>query len=96
MDERIKTILEHMHEDAVDVTDFTSQAASFEDFSGNRLLRKGAVMSLLNIGELASHMPPDYIEAHWDVPWKGCVYLGPQSTARNRSVVGRLALGTNP
>jgi uncharacterized protein with HEPN domain len=70
MNERIKTILEHMLEDAVDVTDFTGQATSFEDFSGNRLLRKGVVMSLLNIGELASHMPPDYIEAHSDVPWK--------------------------
>ncbi|MDR1112040.1 MAG: DUF86 domain-containing protein [Deltaproteobacteria bacterium] len=37
------------------------------------MIRKAVVMSLLNIGELASHLPQDYIQTHDILPWKAMI-----------------------
>ena len=70
MNERIEMILEHMLEDAQDIIAFAKEAGSFEVFSKDMKTRKAVVMSLLNIGELANHLPHDYIVAYPEIPWK--------------------------
>ncbi len=70
MNERTDLILEHMLEDAQDVVDFTARAGSFDVFSQDTMIRKAIVMSLLNIGELANHLPAEYTSAHQEIPWK--------------------------
>ena len=73
MNERIESVLTHMLEDARDAVHFSKQAASFEVFYGDRMIRKAVIMSLLNIGELASHLPQNYIQTHDNVPWKAMI-----------------------
>ncbi len=73
MNERVDLILEHMLEDAQDVVDFAGRAGSFEAFSEDTMIRKAIVMSLLNIGELAHHLPVEYTGAHRDIPWKNMI-----------------------
>jgi len=70
MNEKTETILEHMLEDAKDVVAFCEKARSFEDFCQDAMIRKATVMSLLNIGELTSHLPEEYKNAHPEIPWK--------------------------
>jgi uncharacterized protein with HEPN domain len=73
MNGRIENILTHMLEDARDAVRFSRQAASFEVFCDDSMIRKAVVMSLLNIGELASHLPQDYILTHDILPWKAMI-----------------------
>jgi len=70
MNWRIKTILEHMLDDAQDVVAFSDEAGSIESFRQNTMIYKAVVMSLLNIGELAAHLPDEFIAAHEEIPWK--------------------------
>jgi len=67
---RTRDILEHMLEDAQDVISFSNQAGSFEIFSLNPLYRKAIVMSIINIGELAKHLPDDFKTQYNDIPWR--------------------------
>ena len=69
INERIQSILEHMLEDARDVLAFTEEAGSFELFCQDIKARKAVVMSLLNIGELANHLPVDYRNKNTQIPW---------------------------
>jgi uncharacterized protein with HEPN domain len=73
MNERVENILEHMLEDAQDVVALVEEAGSFEVFAQDMKLRKAVVMSLLNIGELASQLPFEYKSAHPEIPWKRMV-----------------------
>ena len=70
MNERTKVILEHMLENARDVVIFAEEAGSFKEFSEDVKTRKAIIMSLLNIGELANHLPKDFMDAHPDIPWR--------------------------
>ena len=70
MNERIRGILEHMLEDTQDVVSFTERVGSYESFCKDTMVRKAVVMSLLNIGELANHLPAEYTETHTEMPWK--------------------------
>jgi uncharacterized protein with HEPN domain len=62
-----------MLEDARDVMEFVREVASFEEFCDSNMVRKAVVMSLLNIGELAIHLPQDYIQTHNDMQWKAMI-----------------------
>jgi uncharacterized protein with HEPN domain len=70
MDDRLRTILEHMLEDANDAVKVVNIAESVEAFYGNMMWRKTVIMSLLSIGELASHLPKEFSSAHSDIPWR--------------------------
>jgi uncharacterized protein with HEPN domain len=70
MSARVKSLLEHMLEDAQDITTFYKEAGSFEAFSCDVKTQKAIVMSLLNIGELANHLPEQYREANPGIPWR--------------------------
>ena len=73
MNERIEAILEHMLEDAQDVVMFAEKAGSFDAFIRDKMLRKAIIMSLLNIGELANHLPVEYTNVHSEIQWKRMV-----------------------
>ena len=70
MDNRTENILGHMIEDAHDIVKFARMAASFEEFSSNSLYRKGIAMSIINIGELAKHLPDEFLATYREIPWK--------------------------
>ena len=70
MNEKVKTILEHMLEDAKDVITFSQTAGFLEEQRKNSLIKKGIVMSLLNIGELASKLPGEFTDKHSQIPWR--------------------------
>ena len=59
-----------MLEDALDVISFCGKAGSFESFSQDVLIRKATIMSLLNIGELTTHLPAEFKDTHPEIPWK--------------------------
>jgi len=73
MNERVESILEKMLEDAEDVIAFTKEAGSFEIFTQDIKTRKAVIMSLLNIGELASKLPSEYKAVHSSIPWKSMI-----------------------
>jgi len=70
MSDRVQVILEHMLEDAQDIVVFSKEIGSFEAFAQDMKTRKAVVMSLLNIGELANHLPADYTAAHPEISWR--------------------------
>jgi len=59
-----------MLEDAQDAVKFANEAGSADMLALNRLYRKAVVMSILNIGELAKHLPDDFKSVNSDIPWK--------------------------
>jgi uncharacterized protein with HEPN domain len=73
MSGRIESLLKHMLEDAQDAAMFAAKAASYEAFAGDALIRKAVVMSLLNLGELAAHLPIEFTQAHPEIPWKSMI-----------------------
>lgn len=73
MDERIRSILEHILEDAKDIIAFSQAVGTLEELRKNSLVKKGVVMSLLNIGELASKLPSEFTGEHSQVPWRSMV-----------------------
>ena len=70
MNTRVRTILEHMLEDANDAISFANEAGSLEKFTSDVKTRKAVVMSLLNIGELANHLPLDFTKNYNVLPWR--------------------------
>ena len=70
MNIRVRSILEHMLEDAQDAVKFAKEIGSVDAFSANKLYRKAVVMSILNVGELAKNLPQNYKLAHDEIPWK--------------------------
>ena len=70
MNPKVRGILEHMLEDAQDAINFASQAGSVEAFSKDKMICKAVVMSILNIGELAKHLPLEYKMKNSEIPWK--------------------------
>ena len=75
MNSRVKMILEHMLEDTKEAILFAEDAGSFEIFSKDIKTRKAVTMSLLNIGELASHLPVEFTSAHPELPWRDMVNM---------------------
>ena len=70
MNIRVRNILEHMLEDALDAMKFVEEVSTVEAFSTNKLYRKAVIMSILNIGELAKNLPDDFKSVHGHVPWR--------------------------
>ena len=73
MNEKTKNLLEHMMEDAQDVVSYIGNKSSYELFVKDAIVRKGIVMSLLNIGELVNHLPAEFTDAYPELPWKKMV-----------------------
>ena len=67
---RVRGILEHMLEDALDAQKFVEEIDTVEAFSANKLYRKAVIMSILNIGELTKSLPHDYKVLHSEIPWR--------------------------
>ena len=80
--ERIESILRHMKHDAEDAIRFAQLAGTYELFLNDELIRKGVVMSIINIGELTKQLPDDYKDAHAEIPWKQIAHM------RNHAVHG--------
>ena len=70
MDIRVRNILEHMLDDSLDVIKFVGEIGNANAFAANRLYRKAIIMSILNIGELAKHLPNEFKSTYNDIPWK--------------------------
>ena len=70
MNTRVRNILEHMLDDACDAMRFAREIGCVDAFTANRLYRKAVIMSILNIGELAKQLPPEFKLEHNEIPWK--------------------------
>lgn len=73
MNEKTRSILEHMLEDAKDIVDFSQAVGSLEELRNHSLTKKAIVMSLLNIGELASKLSEEFIDSHAQIPWRSMI-----------------------
>ena len=73
MNERVKSILEHMLEDAQDAVTFANELGSLDKLVKDVKTRKAIVMSLLNIGELVNQLPSEYKVANSEIPWKNII-----------------------
>lgn len=73
MNEKIRFILEHISEDAKDIITFLQSVDTLEELRKNSLIKKGVIMSLLNIGELASRLPKEFIDEHSQIPWRSMI-----------------------
>ncbi|NLB42671.1 MAG: DUF86 domain-containing protein [Clostridiales bacterium] len=73
MNDRIKAILEHMLEDAKDIVEFSYTASSLDALRKNSLIKKGIIMSLVNIGELSNKLPIEFTEKYSQIPWRSMV-----------------------
>jgi uncharacterized protein with HEPN domain len=70
MNIRTRNILEHILEDAHDAIGFANDVGSIDALTTSKLYRKAIVMSVLNIGELAKHLPHEFKSEHNEIPWK--------------------------
>jgi len=70
MNVKVRSILEHMLEDAADAAIFAKEAGSLDAFSSNKLYRKAIIMSILNIGELTKNLPQEFKTANSKMPWR--------------------------
>jgi len=59
-----------MLDDARDIVAFSDEAGSLESFRENTMIYKAIVMSLLNIGELSTHLSDEFTVSHPEIPWK--------------------------
>jgi uncharacterized protein with HEPN domain len=59
-----------MLDDVLDATNFAKTVESAEALVSQKMAQKAIVMSLLNIGELANHLPQEFIAAHPELPWR--------------------------
>jgi len=75
MNTRVKSILEHMLEDANDAILFINETKTLENFIKDKKTCKAVIMSLLNIGELANHLPADFTQNHKDLPWRDMINM---------------------
>ena len=73
MNAKVKSILEHMLEDAEDVVTFSKTVGSLDKLRKDSLVKKGIIMSLLNIGELASRLPKEFTDEYSQIPWRSMV-----------------------
>ena len=73
MNVKVRNILEHMLDDALDAVKFAEEIGSVDSFSSNPLYRKAVIMSILNIGELAKGLPQEYKSTYTEIPWKKIV-----------------------
>ena len=85
MNERINSILEQILEDAQDIIAFSQLAGTLEELRENSLIKKGVVMSLLNIGELASKLPKEFTDDHTQIPWNSII--GMRNFAGNMDII---------
>lgn len=70
MDIKVRTILEYMLDDALDVMQFVDEIRNVDAFAASRLYRKAVIMSILNIGELAKKLPQEFKSVYKEIPWK--------------------------
>jgi uncharacterized protein with HEPN domain len=70
MNTGVRSILEHVLDDAQDAIKFADEAGCIDVFSSNKMIYKAVIMSILNIGELVKHLPQEYKAAHTEIPWK--------------------------
>ena len=73
MNLKIKGVLEHMLEDALDAMQFAIDVGTPKALSTDKRNRKAIIMSILNIGELAKNLPPEYKSDHSEIPWKNII-----------------------
>jgi uncharacterized protein with HEPN domain len=85
MDSKERAILEHMFNEITFIESETN-AVPFEQFKDSELLKRGVVMALLNIGELANALDFDFYTEHSQVPWRDIIGL------RNAAAHGYFAL----
>jgi uncharacterized protein with HEPN domain len=64
-----------MLEDANDAISFVSEIDSLESFTKDIKTRKAVVMSLLNIGELANHLPSEFTQNYDELPWRDMISM---------------------
>jgi len=75
MNPKIRAILEHMLEDAIDAMQFAIDMGTPELLATDKRNRKAIVMSILNIGELAKQLPHEYRTQHNTIPWKNIIRM---------------------
>lgn len=64
-----------MLEDAQDAISYVKETGTMECFVRDKKTRKAVVMSLLNIGELANHLPREFIQTHNKLPWRSMINM---------------------
>lgn len=70
MNVRVRSILEHMIDDAMDIMKFAEEIGNLDAFANNRLYHKAICMSILNIGELTKQLPVEFKSKYSEIPWK--------------------------
>jgi len=85
---RIRAMLLHILEDIQDI-DTILQYNTKEKFQSESILKKAVCMSLINIGEMARHLPETLTSEHPEIPWGSVVGL------RNRVAHGYHVLDTD-
>ena len=64
MNSRVRSVLEHMLEDAQDAVKFANEAGCIDIFFSDKMIYKAIVMPILNFGELTKHLPQEYKYVH--------------------------------
>ena len=73
MSDRVIENLEQILEYSKRAAAYIEEAKTLECFLGDTKTQDAVMMMLLNIGELANHLPDEYIDAHPSIPWRAMV-----------------------
>ncbi len=70
LNERDSTVLRHMAAYCGDILEAVSRFGdSLEAFSADKAYRNACAMCILQIGELAGHLSPEFRAGHGEMPW---------------------------
>lgn len=70
LNERDSAVLEHMTVYCDEILETVARFGdSLEAFSADKVYRNGCAMCILQIGELAGHLSPEFRTAHSEMPW---------------------------
>jgi uncharacterized protein with HEPN domain len=73
--EKDKNILAHIVKHCDVIFSSIQRFGDFAHFSSDADYFNSACMSLLQIGELANHLTPEFQETHSDIPWRNIIGL---------------------
>lgn len=65
------SIIKHILDYCIEIEQTVARFGNaFENFSADKIYRNAVTMCILQIGELAGHLSPEFTMAHSEIPWR--------------------------
>lgn len=70
-DKKDSRIIEHIIAYCIEINQTIDRfGESYQNFISDKIYRNASIMCILQIGELAGRLSPEFTKAHQDIPWR--------------------------